>query len=184
MARLSPPRSFRSSKGLRIESPVPIAICRIVCAAHHKVHRSMPSSICVPSQAPYNAFRPLEPLPGTTMKEIRLAGLGVLLLLGVSAFLMAQGSEQPQAESDRQTVDCMVGGVTREDKIHIALLSASHDFDSIRQIFGRIYPQCAARADQSDRKEILLRDAWRTLSHDVEFKRMREASPVIASTGQ
>ena len=101
--------------------------------------------------------------------------LGAALLISVSIVQMTHGASEPQAESDRETVSCMVSDVTHEDKAHLAQLNSEHDIDSVLQVFDEKFGQCIARSDQSERKGPLMMAAWHVVLHDAEFEQMRTA---------
>jgi hypothetical protein len=91
--------------------------------------------------------------------------------------------EEAQAGTDRQTVDCMVKQLTQDDKRNIAQFADSNDFDSLWRVYDRVFPDCTVRGDQRDRKSELETTAWRVLSADRDFMRLREADAAHAALG-
>jgi hypothetical protein len=106
-----------------------------------------------------------------------------LIGAGVVAWL-SPNYEEAQAATDRQTVDCMVKQLTLEDKRNIAQFADTNDFDSLWRVYDRVFPDCAVRGDQRDRKSELVTSAWRVLSTDRDFMLLRETHAAHAALGR
>ncbi|CAE6789321.1 hypothetical protein R69927_04500 [Paraburkholderia domus] len=118
-----------------------------------------------------------------TIKRWGWWGLGAALIgAGVIAGL-SPNYEDAQAATDRQTVDCMAKQLTQDDKRSIAQFADTNDFDSLWRVYDRVFPECTVRGDQRDRKSELVTSAWRVLSTDREFMRLREANAAHAALG-
>ncbi|WP_240975732.1 hypothetical protein [Paraburkholderia aromaticivorans] len=96
---------------------------------------------------------------------------------------MSPNFDDAQANSDRQTVNCLASRLTLDDKKRIAQFADANDFDSLWRVYDRIFPDCAVRGDQRERKGDLEASAWRLLSSDREFARLREANAALAAAG-
>ncbi|OLL29677.1 hypothetical protein BTH42_21285 [Burkholderia sp. SRS-W-2-2016] len=107
----------------------------------------------------------------------------VAIAVGAVVTWVAPNFEEAQATTDRQTVDCLTSHLSQEDRANIARFADKNDFDSLWQVFDRVFPDCAVRGDQRDRKAQLEAAAWRNLSSDREFMRMREANAALAASG-
>lgn len=118
------------------------------------------------------------------MISARCVGLSTVLALGTAAVLLAQGFDEVRASSDRETVNCLVSQVTPEEKMRFAQFSARHDFESVRHAYDSVFPRCALSVDQEERKEILMRNAWRVFSRDADFRRMRSAASFTTASTQ
>jgi hypothetical protein len=108
-------------------------------------------------------------------------GLAVLLVGGAVATWLSPGFDEAQATTDRQTVNCLTSHLTQDDRAQIAQFADKNDLDSVWQVYDRIFPDCAVRGDQRDRKSELEASAWRVLQTDREFARLREANAAMAS---
>ncbi|WP_233832257.1 hypothetical protein [Paraburkholderia sp. ZP32-5] len=110
------------------------------------------------------------------------AGVAVALVVGVVVTWIAPNFDEAQATTDRQTIDCLTNRLSKEDRANIAQFADRNDFDSLWQVFDRVFPDCAVRGDQRDRKAQLEAAAWRILSSDRDFMRMREANAALAAS--
>jgi hypothetical protein len=110
------------------------------------------------------------------------AGVAVAIVVGVVTTWIAPNFDEAQATTDRQTIDCLTGRLTKEDRADIAQFADKNDFDSLWRVFDRVFPDCAVRGDQRDRKAQLEAAAWRILSSDRDFMRMREANAALAAS--
>jgi hypothetical protein len=118
-----------------------------------------------------------------TIKQLARWGLVASLIgAGVVAWL-SPNYEEAQAATDRQTVDCMVKQLSQDDKRSIAQFADINDFNSLWRVYDRVFPDCTVRGDQRDRKSELVTSAWRVLSTDREFMRLREANAGHAALG-
>jgi hypothetical protein len=115
---------------------------------------------------------------------MRWVGIGVVvaIVVGVVATWVAPNFDEAQATTDRQTIDCLTNRLTHDDRASIARFADKNDFDSLWRVFDRVFPDCAVRGDQGDRKAQIEADAWRNLSSDREFMRMREANAALAAS--
>lgn len=77
---------------------------------------------------------------------------------------------------DRQTVDCLISGLTHDEKVRIAQLTAAHDREGLRPVFIDVLSRCIVRSDQWDRRPQLVTSAREALTHDPEFKQLVNAS--------
>lgn len=100
----------------------------------------------------------------------------IALGCGIAAIWTDPNFDEAQANTDRQTVDCLTNRLTPEDKRHLAQFADANDYDSLWRVYDGVFPQCLVRGDQADRKAKLTAIAWRILSKDPEFVRMREAN--------
>jgi hypothetical protein len=116
---------------------------------------------------------------------MRWVGIGVVaaVAVGVVAMWVAPNFDDAQADTDRQTIDCLTSRLSREDRASIAQFADKNDYDSLWHVFDRVFPDCAVRGDQRDRKAQIEAAAWRILSSDAEFMRMREANAALAASG-
>ncbi|MFL9963990.1 hypothetical protein PQR02_23580 [Paraburkholderia sediminicola] len=73
---------------------------------------------------------------------------------------LAPGFDEAQANTDRQTVECMTNRLTAEDQAQIAQFADKNDFDSLWRVYDRVFPDCAVRGDQRERKARLEAIAW------------------------
>jgi hypothetical protein len=48
-------------------------------------------------------------------------------------------------------------------------------------VYDQVFPDCAVRGDQRERKAQLEASAWRILQSDPRFMRLREANAAMAS---
>ena len=110
-------------------------------------------------------------------------GLAVALLGGAIVNWVSPNFDDAQANTDRQTVNCLTSRLTPDDKKRIAKFADTNDFDSLWREYDRHFPDCAVRGDQRDRKSELEASAWRLLSYDREFVRLREANAAHAAAG-
>ncbi|MCC8404991.1 hypothetical protein LJ655_24465 [Paraburkholderia sp. MMS20-SJTN17] len=117
------------------------------------------------------------------MRVIRWVGIGVVVAIvaGVVATWVAPNFDEAQATTDRQTIDCLTSHLTQEDLANIARFADKNDDDSLWRVYDRVFPDCAVRGDQRDRKAQLEAAAWRILSSDPNFMRMREANAALAA---
>ncbi len=109
--------------------------------------------------------------------------LGAALVGAGAVAWLSPNYEEAQAATDRQTVDCMVKQLTQDDKRSIAQFADTNDFDSLWRVYDRVFPDCTVRGDQRDRKSELVTSAWRVLSTDRAFMRLREADAAHAALG-
>ncbi|WP_233803573.1 hypothetical protein [Paraburkholderia sp. HP33-1] len=114
---------------------------------------------------------------------MRWVGIGVVVAIvaGVVVTWVAPDFDEAQATTDRQTIDCLTTRLTREDRADIARFADRNDNDSLWRVYDRVFPDCAVRGDQRDRKGQLEASAWRILSSDPDFMRMREANAALAA---
>ena len=89
--------------------------------------------------------------------------------------------DDAQANTDRQTVDCLTNRLTPDDQTQIAQFADTNDFDSLWRVYDRVFPDCAVRGDQRERKAELEASAWQLLQSDREFMRLREANAALAA---
>ncbi|HEX7908131.1 MAG TPA: hypothetical protein VF534_08580 [Paraburkholderia sp.] len=111
------------------------------------------------------------------------AGLAVVLLGGAIVNWVTPNFDDAQANTDRQTVECLTNHLTPDDKKRIAKFADTNDLDSLWREYDRYFPDCAVRSDQRDHKSELEASAWRLLSSDREFIRLREANAALAAAG-
>ncbi|WP_248295152.1 hypothetical protein [Paraburkholderia sp. UYCP14C] len=118
------------------------------------------------------------------MRIIKWVGVGVVaaIVVGVVATWVAPNFDEAQATTDRQTIDCLTVHLSRSDRADIARFADKNDYDSLWHVFDRVFPDCAVRGDQRDRKAELEAAAWRILSSDRDFTRMREANAALAAS--
>jgi hypothetical protein len=109
--------------------------------------------------------------------------LGIALAGGVIATWIAPNYDDAQAATDRQTVNCMLNQLTPDDKQQIAQFADTNDSDSLWRVYDRVFPDCTVRGDQRERKSELMASAWRVLSADRDFMRLREAHAAHAASG-
>lgn len=109
--------------------------------------------------------------------------MAVALVGGGVVNWVSPNFDDAQANTDRQTVNCLVSRLTPDDKKRLAQFADTNDFDSLWRVFDRYFPDCAVRGDQRDRKSELETSAWRLLSSDREFMRLREANAALAAAG-
>ena len=119
------------------------------------------------------------------MRTIRwvITGVAIVALGSAIASWVSPNFDDAQANSDRQTVNCLASRLTLDDKKQIAQFADANDFDSLWHVYDRIFPDCAVRGDQRERKGDLEASAWRLLSSDREFTRLREANAAHAAAG-
>jgi hypothetical protein len=112
------------------------------------------------------------------LQSIRWVGWGGAAALGggIAAIFLGANFEDARASTDRQTVDCLAHQLTPGEKQQIAHFADANDFDSIWHMYDGAFHRCLVRADQRDRKRQLTAIAWRILSKDPEFVRLRDAS--------
>jgi hypothetical protein len=108
-------------------------------------------------------------------------GLAVVLVGGVVATWLTPGFDEAQANTDRQTVECLTNHLTSEDRVQMAQFADKNDFDSLWRVYDRVFPDCAVRGDQRERKARLEASAWSILQSDRNFMRLREANAALAS---
>ena len=115
---------------------------------------------------------------------MRWVGIGVVaaIVVGVVATWVAPNFDEAQATTDRQTIDCLTNHLSHEDRASIAQFADKNDYDSLWLVFDRVFPDCAVRGDQRDRKAQLEAAAWRILSSDRDFMRLREANAALAAS--
>ena len=109
--------------------------------------------------------------------------LGIALAGGAIATWLTPNYDDAQAATDRQTVNCMLNQLTLDDKQQIAQFADTNDSDSLWRVYDRVFPDCTVRGDQRDRKSELEASAWRVLSSDRDFMRLRESHAAHASPG-
>jgi hypothetical protein len=108
-------------------------------------------------------------------------GLAVVVVGSAIATWLSTGFDEAQANSDRQTVDCLTGRLTQDDRAAIAQSADRNDLDSLWRVYDRYFPDCAVRGDQRERKAELEASAWRTLQTDPDFTRLRESNAAMAA---
>ncbi|KXU88154.1 hypothetical protein CI15_13550 [Paraburkholderia monticola] len=115
---------------------------------------------------------------------MRWVGIGVVaaIVVGVVATWVTPNFDEAQATTDRQTIDCLTSHLTHQDRADIARFADKNDNDSLWSVYDRVFPDCAVRGDQRDRKAQLEAAAWRNLSSDRDFMRMREANAALAAS--
>ncbi|MDR5760254.1 hypothetical protein [Caballeronia sp. LZ035] len=101
--------------------------------------------------------------------------LGAVLAITAFATYRSPDFEAAQAAMDRQTVDCLVRGLTRDEKIRLAHLTAGHDREGMRPIYTEVLSRCIVRSDQWDRRPQLVTSARQLLSQDAEFRQFVSA---------
>ncbi|WP_345889900.1 hypothetical protein [Paraburkholderia sp. Cy-641] len=118
------------------------------------------------------------------MRIIGWVGTGVVvaLIVGGVATWVSPNFDEAQATTDRQTIECLTGRLSQEDRASIAQFADRNDFDSLWHVYDRVFPDCAVRGDQRDRKAQLEAAAWRILSSDPDFMRIREANAALAAS--
>ncbi|WP_262414691.1 hypothetical protein [Paraburkholderia sp. UCT2] len=118
------------------------------------------------------------------MGLIGWVGIGVVaaVVVGSVATWVAPNFDEAQATTDRQTIDCLTTHLSHEDHADIARFADKNDYDSLWRVFDRVFPDCAVRSDQRDRKAELEAAAWRNLSSNRDFMRMREANAALAAS--
>ncbi|WP_250516688.1 hypothetical protein [Caballeronia sp. INDeC2] len=111
---------------------------------------------------------------------IRIRGvctaLAAVLVVTGFAFYHSPDFDTAQAAMDRQTVNCLTRGLTRDEKVRIAHLTAVHDREGLRPIYSDVLARCVVRSDQWDRRPQLVTSARQLLSQDPEFRQMLNAS--------
>lgn len=110
--------------------------------------------------------------------------MAVVLVGGAVAMWLSQNFDEAQANTDRQTVECLTSRLTQDDQARIAQLADKNDFDSVWRVYDQVFPDCAVRGDQRERKGQLEASAWRILQSDPRFMRLREANAAMASGSQ
>jgi hypothetical protein len=112
------------------------------------------------------------------LTRIRGACIAFGAVFVITAFATYRSSEfdAAQAAMDRQTVECLSGGLTRDEKTRIAHLTAVHDREGMRPIYTDVLSRCIVRSDQWDRRPQLVTSARQALSEDAEFRRLVNAS--------
>jgi hypothetical protein len=110
--------------------------------------------------------------------------LAVALVGGAVATWISPTFDEAQANTDRQTVECLTNRLTPDDHALIAQFADKNDFDSLWRVYDRVFPDCAVRGDQRERKGQLEASAWRILQSDRKFMRLREANAALASGPQ
>ncbi|MBC8748973.1 hypothetical protein F6X42_21000 [Paraburkholderia sp. WC7.3b] len=115
---------------------------------------------------------------------MRWVGIGIVgaIVVSVVATWVAPNFDEAQATTDRQTIDCLTAHLAREDRANIAQFADKNDYDSLWHAYDRVFPDCAVRGDQRDRKAELEAAAWRILSSDPDFMRTREANAALAAS--
>jgi hypothetical protein len=108
-------------------------------------------------------------------------GLAVVVVGSVAATWLSTGFDEAQANSDRQTVDCLTNRLTAGDRASIAQSADRNDLDALWRVYDQYFPDCAVRGDQRDRKVELEGSAWRTLQADPDFARLRESNAAMAA---
>ncbi|WP_321797928.1 hypothetical protein [Caballeronia sp. J97] len=118
------------------------------------------------------------------MTKIRGACIAISAAVVVTglAFYHSPDFEAAQAEMDRQTVDCIASGLTRDEKSHLARLSAMHDREGLRPVYTDVLARCVVRSDQWERSAQLVTSAGQSLSRDPEFRQMLNASTMELAT--
>ncbi len=108
------------------------------------------------------------------MKKIRWAGIALATALGLTGLscYYDQDFATAQAATDRETVDCLTHQLMRDEKSHIARLTALHDNDDMCPVYTEALSRCIVRADQWDRHAQFVANARQMLSHDPEFRQM------------
>ncbi|CAL8478098.1 hypothetical protein IAG25_07680 [Caballeronia sp. EK] len=102
--------------------------------------------------------------------------LGAVLVITGFTFYHSSDFDTAQAAMDRQTVDCLTRGLTRDEKVRIAQLTAVHDREGLRPVYSDVLSRCVVRSDQWDRRPQLVTSARQVLSQDPEFRQMLNAS--------
>jgi hypothetical protein len=110
--------------------------------------------------------------------------VGVVLVGGAVATWLSQNFDDAQANTDRQTVDCLTNRLSQDDRLRIAQFADKNDFDSLWRVYDQVFPDCAVRGDQRERKGQLEASAWRILQADRRFMRLREANAALAAGSQ
>ncbi|WP_061116393.1 MULTISPECIES: hypothetical protein [unclassified Caballeronia] len=112
------------------------------------------------------------------MTRIRAAciALGAVLVITDFTFYHSSDFETAQAAMDRQTVDCLTRGLTRDEKVGIARLTALHDREGLAPIYGDVLARCVVRSDQWDRRPQLVTSGPQLLSQHPEFRPMLNTS--------
>jgi hypothetical protein len=108
-------------------------------------------------------------------------GVAVVLIGTAAATWLSPNFDEAQANTDRQTVNCLSSHLTQDDRAQLAQFADKNDSDSLWQVYDRIFPDCAVRGDQRDRKSELEASAWRILQADPDFAHLREANAAMAS---
>ncbi|WP_342030495.1 hypothetical protein [Paraburkholderia sp. SG-MS1] len=111
-------------------------------------------------------------------------GVAVVLVGGAVATWLSQNFDEAQANTDRQTVECLTNHLTQHDRARIAQFADKNDFESLWRVYDQVFPDCAVRGDQRERKAQLEASAWRILQSDPRFMRLREANAAMASGSQ
>ncbi|SPB13876.1 hypothetical protein NOV72_01141 [Caballeronia novacaledonica] len=114
------------------------------------------------------------------MTRTRGAGIALGAVLVVTGFTFYHSSDfdTAQAAMDRETVDCLTRGLTRDEKVRIAQLTAGHDREGLRPIYSDVLARCVVRSDQWDRRPQLVTSAQQALSQDPEFRQLLNASTI------
>jgi hypothetical protein len=102
--------------------------------------------------------------------------LGAVLVVTGFTFYRSPDFDAAQAAMDRQTVDCLSSGLTHDEKIRIARLTAAHDREGLRPVFTDVFSRCIVRSDQWDRRAQLVTSARQALTQDPEFRQLVSAS--------
>ena len=112
------------------------------------------------------------------MSKIRGAGiaLGAALVIAGFSFYHSPDFDTAQAAMDRQTVDCLTRGLTRDEKIRIARLTAVHDREGLAPLYSDVLARCVVRSDQWDRRPQLVASSRQVLSDDPEFRQLLSAN--------
>ncbi|SAK44546.1 hypothetical protein AWB79_00841 [Caballeronia hypogeia] len=120
------------------------------------------------------------------MNKIRgtCIALGAVLVITGFTFYHSSDFETASAAMDRQTVDCLTSGLTRDEKVRIARLTAAHDREGLRPVYTDILSRCVVRSDQWDRRPQLVTSARQALSHDPEFRQLLTASTMELARGR
>ncbi|MCG7401182.1 MULTISPECIES: hypothetical protein [Caballeronia] len=118
------------------------------------------------------------------MTKIRGAciALGAAFVITGATFYHSTDFDTAQAGMDRETVDCLTRGLTRDEKVRIARLTTAHDREGLDAIYGDVLARCVVRSDQWERRPQLLTSARQILSHDPEFRQMLNASTMELAT--
>jgi hypothetical protein len=123
---------------------------------------------------------------GNDLNKIRWAGLALGAAIVAAGFVSYDEEDfiAAQAATDRETVDCLTQQLTHDEKVSIARLSAEHDNENMRRVYGDIFARCVIRNDQWDRRSQLVTSARQSLSLDKEFRAMLYASTMGPSRRQ
>lgn len=109
------------------------------------------------------------------------AGVIVIAALAATAVWLSSGFDDAQADSDRQTVECLGSSLSAQDRAQLAQFADRNDTDAIWRVYDRVFPDCAVRGDQRERKAEIEASAWRQLQSDRQFMHSREANAAVAA---